>query len=95
MASISAALTLATDQASAVSVMTLYRASRFFSVSFFESFRPSMTHSRGKITAAAYTGPISGPAPASSTPQTVSQPCAHDSCSYVQSSMGAPFNRSA
>ena len=90
VASISAALTLATDQARAVSVMTLYRASRFFSVSFFESFRPSIRQSGGRITAAAYTGPISGPAPASSTPQTVSQPCAHDSCSYVQRLLISP-----
>ena len=31
----------------------------------------------GRITAAAYTGPIRGPAPASSTPQTVSAPLFH------------------
>ena len=50
--------------------MTLQSSRRFLSVSFFESFRPGITSSGGKITAAAQTGPASGPRPASSTPQT-------------------------
>ena len=77
ISSISHASTRATLQETAWAVMTSYRASRFFSVSFLESFRPGMSNSLGRITAAAYTGPIRGPAPASSTPQTVSAPLFH------------------
>ena len=87
ISSISAASTRATLQAAACAVIISYSASRFFSVSFLESFRLGMSSSRGRITAAAYTGPISGPAPASSTPQTVSAPSRHAARSYSQSSM--------
>ena len=37
--------------------MTLQRSRRFLSVSFFESFRPGITSSGGKITAAEVLGP--------------------------------------
>jgi len=50
------------------------RDSLFFSVSFFESFTPSMIISGGNITAAATTGPAKGPRPASSTPETKLSP---------------------
>ena len=70
VASICAALTEATAQAMALSVMTPYRASRFFSVSFLESSSPGISHPSGRITAPAHTGPIRGPAPASSQPHT-------------------------
>lgn len=46
----------------------------FFSVSFFESFTPSMSISFGRITAEATTGPAKGPLPASSTPETKLSP---------------------
>ena len=39
---------------------------RFFSESFFESFKISIGKSFGKITALAQTGPAKGPRPASS-----------------------------
>ena len=45
-----------------------------FPVIFLESFSPSISQPSGRMTAAAYTGPISGPAPASSTPQTDEKP---------------------
>jgi len=45
-----------------------YKASRCFSESSFESFTPLMIVLFLKITAAATTGPASGPLPASSTP---------------------------
>ena len=70
VASISAALTEATAQAAARSVMRAYRASRFFSVSFLESSKPGISQPGGRITAPAHTGPIRGPAPASSQPHT-------------------------
>ena len=70
VASISAASTRATAQATACSWITGKRASRFFSVSFLESFRPGSSAPKGRITAAAYTGPARGPAPASSQPHT-------------------------
>ena len=83
-------------QAAAWAMMRPYRASRFFSVSFLESLRPGMSSSRGRMTAAAYTGPARGPAPASSTPQMVSYPAAHCSRSYVQrSKVNSPFSETA
>ena len=45
--------------------------SRLASVSFFESRRPSSARAGSRITAAANTGPASGPRPASSTPQMI------------------------
>lgn len=45
--------------------------SRFFAESFLESFSSRQTKSCGKITAAATTGPASGPRPASSMPQMI------------------------
>ena len=44
----------------------------FFGDSFFESFRPEMPCSFFRITAAATTGPASGPLPTSSTPAMIS-----------------------
>ena len=54
----------------AFSFITSKSASRFFSVSFFESLSPGISHPTGRITAAATTGPHSGPRPASSHPHT-------------------------
>ena len=70
ISSISRASTQATLYATALSQMRSKSASRFLSLSFFESSSPSIAQPSGRITAAAYTGPIKGPAPASSTPQT-------------------------
>ena len=61
--------------------MTSNSSRRFLSVSFFESFSPSICTSFGRMTAAAQTGPASGPLPASSTPQTNSKPSANAACS--------------
>ena len=80
--SISSASTRATDQASALCWMSGKSASRFFSVSFLESFRPGMSAPWARITAAAYTGPARGPAPASSQPQTRTKPASTAFCSY-------------
>ena len=66
--SISSTLAHATDHASARSLIRGARASRFFAVNFFESASPSIGRSGSRITAAAQTGPASGPRPASSTP---------------------------
>ena len=60
--------------------------SLFFSVSFLESFSSGRSQPSGRITAAAYTGPISGPAPASSTPHTAAKPSAAACRSYVHRS---------
>ena len=87
VASISAASTRATAQQTAFWVITWYRASRFFSVSFLLSLRPSIRQQRGKITAAAYTGPAKGPAPASSQPQIVPIPCSVSSRSICHRSV--------
>ena len=76
ISSISAASTRWMLYDTARAVMMSNRASRFFSVSFLESFRPEMSSSRGRMTAAAYTGPASGPRPASSTPQIRLKPSA-------------------
>ena len=51
--------------------MTSSAASRFFSESFFESFKSSKGNSGGRITAPAVTGPASGPRPASSRPHII------------------------
>src|ERR1043166_6694753 len=48
--------------------------SRCLGVSCFESFRISWENFVGRTTAAATTGPASGPRPASSTPATIFQP---------------------
>ena len=90
VASISSALTEATAHAAACWQMTSNRASRFFSVSFLLSSRPGMQPSTGRITAAAYTGPISGPAPASSQPHTAAQPRAMAAFSSEKSVMWRP-----
>ena len=87
VSSISFSVTKDTDQASALSWMTGKRASRFFSDSFLESFSPGIFSPSGRITAAAYTGPARGPAPASSQPQTAEYPSAIASFSYCQKSM--------
>ena len=70
MRSISSASTHATLYASASAQIRSNSASRRLGDSFLESFSPSSTSPGGRITAAAYTGPASGPAPASSTPHT-------------------------
>ncbi len=73
--SISAASTSATDHKTlSLSIRASYSRSRFAAVSFFESSNPSNTYPRGKITAAAETGPANGPRPASSTPATHFRP---------------------
>ena len=58
---------IATRPAARISVNSF---SLRFSVSVFESFRPEGTEFGSRITAAATTGPASGPRPTSSTPQT-------------------------
>ncbi len=72
--SISSAVTKAMLYASAAAVIWSNSASRFLGVSFLESLRPGRSSSPGRMTAAAYTGPARGPAPASSTPQRVEKP---------------------
>ena len=69
ISSISSGPTAATAQAKAFAMISSYRASRRLAVSFLESSRPGNDVSRGSTTAAAYTGPARGPAPASSQPQ--------------------------
>jgi hypothetical protein len=59
-------------QARACSRMMGASSSRRASVSFLESRRPSIGRFGSRMTAAANTGPASGPRPASSTPQTMS-----------------------
>ena len=59
-------------QASAYSRICGASSSRRASVSFFELRRPSIGRFGSRMTAAANTGPASGPRPASSTPQTMS-----------------------
>ena len=63
------AMCAATAQAKAFAMISSYRVSRRLTVSFLESSRPGNDVSRGSTTAAAYTGPARGPAPASSQPQ--------------------------
>src|SRR3970282_2576005 len=60
---------LATDHASDRALISAASVSRRCDVNVFESAMPSMRASLPRITAAAYTGPASGPRPASSTPQ--------------------------
>src|SRR5438874_3311812 len=67
--SISSTLAQATDQAIARSLMRLARTSRRSGVSTLESASPRMPRAGFRMTAAAYTGPASGPRPASSMPQ--------------------------
>ena len=59
-----------------------YSSSRCASVSTLLSSTPSKCTSDGTTTAAATTGPASGPRPASSTPATRLQPAAHHLASY-------------
>ena len=69
--SISATEALAIDQPAARSRISSASVSRRAADSFFESRRPSIGRSTSRTTAAAYTGPASGPRPASSTPQMI------------------------
>ena len=66
--SISAADASAIAHASAFSLISINSFSRFFSLSFLESFKPSMGLLGSKMTAAATTEPTKGPRPASSAP---------------------------
>src|SRR6266581_929001 len=68
--SISSTLAKATAQAVARSLILSARISRRSGGSTLESASPRTCRSGSRITAAAYTGPASGPRPASSTPQT-------------------------
>jgi hypothetical protein len=68
--SISSTLAEAMDQAMARSLMRAASTSRRSAVRTLESASPLMRRFLSRITAAAYTGPASGPRPASSTPQT-------------------------
>ncbi len=84
--SISSGSTSATAQiTSGCAVILSYRSSRRFAVSFLESSRYPGSKSRGRITAAADTGPARGPRPASSTPATRGQPPATSLSSYEKS----------
>src|SRR5919205_3944190 len=69
MRSISSTLAYAMDQAMARSLMRPASTSRRSGVRSLESARPFTRRAGSRITAAAYTGPASGPRPASSTPQ--------------------------
>ena len=76
---------------SARAVRMAWKCSRFLAVNFFESSRPSSAQSSGKMTAAATTGPASGPRPASSTPATKKIPRARRARSREKSqAMGRP-----
>src|SRR5688572_16801651 len=70
--SISSTLACATALASARSTTMRANASRCSALSSFESLRPLIARAGTRITAAANTGPASGPRPASSTPQMLS-----------------------
>jgi hypothetical protein len=70
MRSISSTVACATAQAIARSLMRPASTSRRSGASTLESARPLMRRFLSRITAAAYTGPASGPRPASSTPHT-------------------------
>ena len=69
ISSISSTLLLAIAQAKALALISIAKASRFFSDSFLESARPVIGFLGSRITAAANTAPAKGPLPASSTPQ--------------------------
>ncbi len=84
-ASIARAQTLATETARALLTITSNIIARARAVSFFESFNPSIAADGSRITAAATTGPASGPRPASSTPATCSTPACQYSCSIRKS----------
>src|SRR5690349_180069 len=66
--SISCTLAMPTEQHRAFSRILSYSLSRCSAVSCLESFRPRMRLLSSRMTAAATTGPASGPRPASSTP---------------------------
>src|SRR5919198_1874318 len=68
--SISSTVENATDQEIARSLMRSASTSRRSGVRSFESARPLMRRAGSRMTAAAYTGPASGPRPASSMPHT-------------------------
>ena len=68
ISSISAALASAIAHANAFSLISTKSFSRFFSVSFLESFNPCIGLFGSNITAAATTEPTKGPRPASSAP---------------------------
>src|SRR3954468_16895938 len=68
--SISSTVAKAMDHAIARSFILSAKTSRRSGVSTLESSSPLMRRAGLRITAAAYTGPASGPRPASSTPQT-------------------------
>ena len=74
MASISSTVASAIAQASAFSRISMASRSRRAAESFFESARPTIGRAGSRITAAATTGPASGPRPASSTPQIMPEP---------------------
>ena len=68
--SISSTVACATQNASALALIWSYKKFRCLALSFFESAKPGLGSKSSKITAAAKTGPASGPLPASSTPAT-------------------------
>jgi hypothetical protein len=74
--SISATSTRPTPIATADSRMASNRIARRFALNSLESFRPSSEILRGRITAAAITGPAQAPTPTSSTPATSKMPLA-------------------
>ncbi len=74
--SISAAVALAMPMASADCAISANSSSRRAGVRFFESSSPSGTACGSRITAAATTGPASGPRPTSSTPASGQRPSA-------------------
>ena len=85
MRSISARLATPIETAWAVACTCAATRTRAISVSRFESRRPSMRSPSQRITAAATTGPASGPMPTSSTPAARSAPGGRSSRSQDQS----------
>src|SRR5439155_14125595 len=86
--------TIATATASARSWMTTKSSSRRSGESTFESATPRMRCSGVTTTAAATTGPASGPRPASSTPATRARPARHACPSYRYGADAGAMGRS-
>ena len=86
---VAAAVTLAIATASAVPAISPNSASRLAALSFFESVRPTGTAAGSRITAAATTGPASGPRPTSSTPASGQRPSAMAMVSRLKSALMA------
>src|SRR6266850_3066461 len=83
MRSISVGSAPATDHATALAVISLYRSARSSAGTAFESARPAMCRSGCSTTAAATTGPARHPRPTSSVPATYTKPTRRSQFSSV------------